>query len=72
MSTRNIDAYVDAVRGYRALMQAVKDEGLTPTRHTAIVLAKQDVRLAYAKLTGRETWLAGRALAVNPNTNGGN
>lgn len=63
MGDKKVDTYVDAVRGLRALEQALEEEGPTPARSTALAQARIDVALAHRKLHGREVWLAGRLLA---------
>jgi hypothetical protein len=58
----NVEAYVESVKAKRAIEQAIKDEGRTPSRDSALLKAKNDAINAYGKLSGREAWLADRML----------
>lgn len=66
----NVEAYAEAVKAKRAIEQAIKDEGRTPARDSALLLAKSEAINAYGKLSGREAWLADRMIPKIPKTGG--
>jgi hypothetical protein len=57
-----IENYVEAIRAWRALEQAVKDDGQTPERARAITQAKAAVYDARKVMTGGELGEAQRRL----------
>lgn len=63
-NSKNVDAYLDAVAGYRAVKRAIQEEGPTPGRIARLADEKTRKRVAYGKLTGREAWVAERLLAA--------
>lgn len=60
--TRNLAAYLEAVRARQALERAIEEDGATPAREAALRRAQHETRLAYAKLTRGEIGAARRAL----------
>jgi hypothetical protein len=63
--SRNLDAYIDAVRERDALRRAVADEGETPARLARLRVATAEVKLKYARLTGGQIGEARRILGAS-------
>ncbi len=54
MSSRKVEAYLDALCGRDAVKRAIAEEGPTPGRQAKLLEAEAQVKLSYAKLTGGE------------------
>ena len=50
--TRAVDQYLDAARAVAALKTAARDEGETPARRAALLVAQAEARTRYGALNG--------------------
>ena len=66
--TRAIDQYLDAARAVTALKQAAHDEGETPARLAAILVAQAEARSRYGALNGSQIGQARRVIVAREET----
>ena len=59
----NVEKVLEAMKARRAIQQAIKDEGSSPARSSALLLAKGEELSALRKLSGREAWLVNQTIA---------
>lgn len=69
ISSRKIEKYLETLREYEALKQAIADDGETPERLSAFKLANVTRKCAYSILTGAEIGAVNRIIAVNKAAN---